>query len=894
MTTDSPASAVPSRPSRGARIGRIAFLVVAVIVVIAVAAAFFVTWTIQRSFPQTDGTVELDGLTAEVTVQRDERGIPTITADSTDDLFYAQGFVHAQDRFFEMDFRRHVTAGRVAEMFGESQAGTDAFLRTLGWRKVAEAEVEAMDDVTLSYYQAYADGVNAYLQSRSGAELSLEYAVLGLQNADYAPEPWEPADSVAWLKAMAWDLRGNVEDEIDRSLLAAESRSSAADAGQPDAADDTTALLQKLYPDYPFDENPVIVPKVSTVPALGTDAEPAVFTATEAETEAQPAASKVEWQETPSVIEAVSALIGDLGEGIGSNSWVVSGDLTESGMPLLANDPHLGASLPSVWYQVQLKCSTVDESCPFDVGGFSFSGLPGIVIGHNQTVAWGFTNLTTDVTDLYIERIEGDQYWRDGALVPLEQRTETIKVAGGEDIELTIRSTVHGPIVSGLTGDFTAIAEDPAPALEAGGASAASPAPEAAETEGEPAHAVSLRWTALDPGTAATAVFALATAQDFDEFRYAASLFDVPAQNLVYADTEGNIGYQTPGRLPIRGAGDGWMPQPGWDSSYDWTGFIPFEELPVSYNPESGYVVTANNAIVADDYEYFLSRDWDDGYRAARITHLIERRAAVAPLTAEDMRDIQMDSEMWIGKQLATAMGDVDVSGAGPEEAVELLRSWDAQNTASSAAAAYANVLWSNLVRNIFAEREQPLPIDGHARLFTVVSTMLDNPEDPLWTNDTIEVAGMTEMLALSAEEAYDELSALQGPDAVRWNWGDLHAITLTSDTFGTSGIAPIEALFNRGPIPVGGGASIVNATGWQIGAGYATTTVPSMRMVVDLADFDDSTWHHLTGASGHAFHEHYVDQAADWATGTQAPWAFSAKAVKASTVATLVLKPKS
>ncbi|MFY9712791.1 MAG: penicillin acylase family protein, partial [Microbacterium sp.] len=216
MTTDSQATTAPSKPSLGVRIGRIAFLVVAAVIVLAVAAAFFVTWTIQRSFPQTAGEVALEGLKAEVEVQRDERGVPTITADSTDDLFYAQGFVHAQDRFFEMDFRRHVTSGRVAEMFGESQAGTDAFLRTLGWRDVAEQEVESMDDTTLGYYEAYAAGVNAYLHSRSGAELSLEYAVIGMQNPDYSPEPWEPADSVAWLKAMAWDLRGNVEDETDR------------------------------------------------------------------------------------------------------------------------------------------------------------------------------------------------------------------------------------------------------------------------------------------------------------------------------------------------------------------------------------------------------------------------------------------------------------------------------------------------------------------------------------------------------------------------------------------------------------------------------------------------------------------------------------------------------
>ena len=879
MTTHSTEIVDPSRPSLGGRIGRIAFLVVAAVVVVAVSAAFFVTWTIQRPFPQTDGTVPLAGLQAAVTVQRDDRGIPTITADSAHDLFYAEGFVHAQDRFFEMDFRRHVTAGRVAEMFGESQAATDAFLRTLGWRKVAEAEVEAMDDVTRDYYEAYADGVNAYLASRSGAELSLEYAVLGIQNPEYEPEPWEPADSVAWLKAMAWDLRGNIEDEAERALLTAQLSETSDPTGIP-------ATLDELYPAYPFDEHPVIVPELTTAPTLETGAEPAAFTTDANDDEMQQAATAIEWQEASDVIEAASVLVGDVGEGIGSNSWVVSGDLTETGMPLLANDPHLGASLPSVWYQVQLRCSEVTDECPFDMAGFSFSGLPGIVIGHNQQIAWGFTNLTTDVTDLYIERIDGDQYWRDGALVPIEETTETITVAGGDDIDLTIRSTVHGPIISGLTDDFTAIADDPEPGLAAGGATGAAPTGEGSE------YAVSLRWTALDPGTAATAIFALSTAQDFEEFRSAAALFDVPAQNLIYADVDGNIGYQTPGRLPVRGAGDGWMPQPGWDSSYDWTGFIPFDELPVSYNPASGYIVTANNAIVTDDYPYFLSRDWDYGYRADRIAHLIERRVAAAPLTAQDMREIQMDSEMWIGKRLASAMDDVEVKGSGTEDAVALLRSWDAQNDAGSAAAAYANVLWSNLVQNLFAERDQPLPIDGQGRLFAVVADLLDDPSDPLWTNPAIDVASMEEMLALSAEEAYDELSTLQGEAVTGWRWGDLHAITLTSETLGSSGIAPVEMLFNRGPYAVGGGASVVNATGWDLGASYATTTVPSMRMVVDLADFDASTWIHLTGASGHAFNQHYVDQTADWAAGVQKPWAFSEKAVDAATRHTLVLTP--
>jgi penicillin amidase len=896
MTTD---TTTAPRRSLGSRIGRIAFVVLASLLVIATAAAFFLAWTIQRSFPETSGELSVKGLEKNVTVQRDALGIPTITASSTDDLFFAQGFTHAQDRFFEMDFRRHVTSGRVAEMFGASQVPTDKFLRTLGWRKVAEQEVEALDDTTRGYYEAYAAGVNAYLASRSGADLSLEYAVLGVQNPDYRPEPWQPADSVAWLKAMAWDLRTNIGDETDRALLAAQ----LSKVGESDA--DAKTLIDRVYPAYPFEQNPVIVPKISTVEPLAANADdeggtaPASFSTkpgadtdvSDAVTTVSDAISTVQWQQADSVIEAASMLLGPVGEGIGSNSWVVSGDLTASGKPLLANDPHLGAALPSVWYQMQLKCAKLSEACPFDTAGFSFSGLPGIVIGHNEKIAWGFTNLTTDVADLYIEKVQGDQYWRDGALQPIEVEKDVIKVAGGKDVPLTIRRTVHGPIISGLTDDFTAIADAPVVGNGKGSGEGVLPLADRPEIPQGDA-AVSIRWTALDPGTTAKAIFALDTAKDFTDFRRAASLFDVPAQNLIYADKKGNIGYQAPGRLPIRGAGDGWLPQPGWDSAYDWTGFIPFEDLPVSYNPSDGYIVTANNAIVTDDYEHFLSRDWDYGYRAARIAHLIERKSAAAPLKPQDLRDIQMDDEMWIGKQLAVAMADVKVDGEGPKAAVDLLRTWDAQNRADSPAAAYANVLWSNLVRNVFIDREVPLPTGDQGRLFTVVGAMLDDPSDPLWTNDRLKADGMDAVLALSAKQAYAELSKLQGDDVTRWNWGSLHALTLTSSTLGSSGIAPIEMLFNRGPYPVSGGSSLVNATGWKVGESYATTTVPSMRMVVDLADFDDSSWIHLTGASGHAFNEHYTDQTEDWAAGVQRPWAFTKKAVAKATVDTLVLKP--
>ncbi|WP_194410131.1 penicillin acylase family protein [Microbacterium cremeum] len=859
--------------SVGRKIGITLFSIVAAVVVLALVAVGFLTYTVQRSFPQLSGELAVPGLDDDVTVQRDVLGIPTITADSAHDLFFAQGFVHAQDRFFEMDFRRHVTSGRLSELFGESQLETDMFLRTLGWRAIAEQEVEALSETERAYYDAYADGVNAYLADNDGADASFEYAVLGLQNPDYEIEPWTPADSVAWLKAMAWDLRSNIEDETERGVI---------------AADFTQAQMDELYPAYPFDRNPVIVPKLSTVPAVGTVPDlddTAADSETAPETEADAATSSIEWSEVEGVVAAVSELVGGAGEGVGSNSWVVSGAHTASGMPLLANDPHLGASLPSVWHQIQLKCAERTEACPFDVAGFGFAGMPGVIIGHNDRVAWGFTNLTTDVTDLYLEKIEGDSYWYDGALEPLEERTETLKVAGGDDVELVIRSTANGPIVSGLTADFTAIADEPA----------TGETDEVATPTDAPAgdYAVSLRWTALEPGTTASAIFALNTARDFDDFRGAAALFDVPAQNLIYADVDGNIGYQTPGRLPLRGAGDGSMPQPGWDPAYAWRGFIPFEELPVAYNPKDGYIVTANNAIVGADYAHFLTRDWDYGWRAARIEELIQRKIAEGPITADDLRKIQADNSSFIGMRLAAAYLDITTGHDKTDTALDLLREWDGQNAPDSEAAAYANVLWDTLAANVFVDgRENPAPLTDQGRLFLVVDQLLDTPDSEWWVNQDLGVSGMNDMLKRSAIDARERLTELQGDNPARWNWGGLHALPLVSDTFGSSGIEPIEWLFNRGPVPVGGGSSLVNATGWSLGGDFATETVPSMRMVIDLGDFDESGWNHLTGASGHTFHTNYTDQTETWQRVELTPWAYTSEAVDASTTDTLVLTP--
>ena len=593
----------------------------------------------------------------------------------------------------------------------------------------------------------------------------------------------------------------------------------------------------------------------------------------------------MQWDEVDGVIEAVSALVGDAGEGIGSNSWAVSGDLTESGMPLLANDPHLGAELPSVWHQVGLKCRTITALCPFDVSGFSFSGVPGVVIGHNERIAWGFTNLTTDVTDLYLEKIQDGQYWRDGALVPLEERTETLEVAGGDDVELTIRSTVNGPILSGLSDDFDAIAADPYTGTD-GSVTAPAGAP-----EGD--YAVSLKWTALQPGTTAAAIFALNVAQNFDDFRAAAQLFDVPAQNLLYADVDGNIGYQTPGLLPIRGAGDGSMPQPGWDSAYAWRGFIPFDELPTSFNPPEGYIVTANNAIVDESYPYFLTRDWDYGWRAARIVDLLQRKAAMGKLTADDLRDIQADNEFAMGKNLASAYMDISTGRQGPDAALDMLRAWDAQNSADSDAAAFANVLWDELVMDLFVNgREHAAPVTGQGRLFLVVDGLLDDPDSEWWTNEELNVDGQSEMLAHAASEAYDRLVALQGDNPAKWNWGSCTrcrwrtprserrasprsrcsstAVPIRSAAEGRSSMRPagrsVGLRDDHGALDAHGGRSRPTSTR------RAGTTSP-VRADTPI-------------------HPNYVDQTQAWQRAELTPWAFTDEAVDAASTHTLVLVP--
>ena len=824
-------------------------------------AAGLAVWTVRRSFPDVSGELALPALSAPVTVHRDDHGITHLYADTPEDLFTAQGYVHAQDRFWSMDFNRHVTAGRLAELFGADQVPTDAYLRTMGWRRVAEAEYDLLDETTRTYLDAYADGVNAYLEGKSPAEVSLEYTVLAATNGGYEIEPWSAVDSLAWLKAMAWDLAGNLHDEIARASLLADGL--------------TREQVEELYPAYPEQEHAPIVP--------GGRVRDGAFVVDDggevpAEVSQTAAVRAVAGLQAP--LDAIPRTLGPASSELGSNSWVVSGEHTASGLPLLANDPHLGAVMPSIWYQMGLHCTAVDDACPFDVTGFTFPGLTGVVIGANDTIAWGFTNLGPDVVDLYLERIDGDAAIVDGRPEPLEVRTETIRVAGGEDVEITVRSSRHGPLLSDpeLGAQLREFGEN-APVTADG---------EPADTAQPADYAVAISWTALSPGRTADAIFLLNRARTFEEFREAASRFEVPSQNLVYADTSGNIGYQSPGKIPVRGKGDGRWPAPGWDSAYDWKDYLPFEELPTVRNPASGVIVTANQAVVDSGYPHLLTTDWDYGYRSQRIITLLEAAVAEGGLTVEDMVEIQMDNENSGARALVPHLLEADVDGTAAR-ARDLLADWDFQQDADSAAAAFYNATYRHLLPLVFDELGDQ-PGIGASRAWLLLSDLVEDPDSPWWRGE--EADSREEALASAMERAAEELSGLLGDDPAEWRWGDLHTLTARNASFGKSGIAAVEWLFNRGPVAAGGGSSVVNATGWDPAAGYEITTVPSMRMVVDLADPDNSRWVNLTGNSGHAFHRNYDDQMELWATGGTTPMRMSRSAVEEAAKHTLVLRP--
>lgn len=800
------------------------FAIFFILVILVLALGVLSFTTVRRSFPQTEGSIQLPTLDVAVEVFRDSYGIPHIYASTPHDLFMAQGFIHAQDRFWQMEFWRRVGAGRLSEILGKSGLENDRFIRTIGWHRTAAQDLEQLDPETLEVLEAYAEGVNAFLALNQG-RLGLEFTMLGLTGVKFDPEPWTPLNSLTWAKVMAWQLGGNMEMELTRAHIAARLGSSAVDT-----------LLMSNPEDYPY-----IVP--STL-------------------------NSATFQAVPQTAYNLD-LLGS-GEGIGSNSWVISGSRTVTGMPLLANDPHLDIQMPSIWYEVGLHCEPVEADCPFNVVGSSFAGVPGVIIGHNDRIAWGVTNLGPDVQDLFIERVNPEnpnQYEFKGEWLDMEIVREEIHIAGEEDpVIVNARITQHGPIINDVVGG----------------------------TEGEWAlgwQPLALSWTAFQPTTLLTSVRLLNQAHNWYEFREALSYWDIPSQNFIYADIEGNIGYQAPGRIPIRASGNGSAPVPGWNGEYEWIDFIPFDELPFAFNPEEGYIVTANNAVVGPDFPHFISMDWDPGYRARRIIELIE---ADDSLSVTDMQVIQSDSSPIYAQDMLPYILNFNPADPRLVEAINLLKAWDGRAVRDSSGAALFESLQLHLIEQVFIDELGEQLVDrAHADLLVALVNILPDPTS-IWFDDvkTTEIESVEDIMLKALEAAVEELTQSLGKNISGWRWGDLHTATFENQSLGQSGIGLIEAIFNRGPVAVDGAIATVNNTAYRKGDSYSVSTVPSYRQIVDMEDLNRSLSIHTTGQSGHPYHPHYKDMIELWRNFGYHPMLWERESVIAAAEAHLTLTP--
>ncbi len=775
------------------------------LVLVLLAAAYLV---VQRTLPTTSGTRLAAGLQSPVQVLRDQWGIPHIYGNTEHDLFFAQGYVTAQDRLFQMERNRRIAAGRLSEIFGKSTLETDVFLRTIGLRRAAEAEAATLDSETSAMLQAYADGVNAFVDSHRD-RLPLEFDLLG-----FSPERWTPVDSLAWGKVMAWDLGGNERRELLRAALLARFG--------PDAT-------SELLPGYPSNA-PTIVPTANAYEGME---------------DLLVAAARVE------------SLAGLGGTAVGSNNWVISGSRTATGSPLLADDPHLGIQMPSVWYEVHLS------GAGWDVTGASFPGTPGVVVGHNQRIAWGVTNLGADVQDLYVEKVNPDnptQVMYRGQWVDTHTMHDEVKVKDQRETEpLDIVITPHGPLLNGIVSGL-----------------------------GQP---TALRWTALESTRLMQAIGKVDRAQDWTQFREALADFDVPGQNFVYADTQGNIGYQATGKIPIRANGDGLVPAPGWSGDYEWTGYIPFDQLPSAFNPPEGFIATANNKIVDETYPYTISREWDPGFRAMRIVQLLSANEKVSMADVEAMQSDEVSlSAQTILPFLATASS----TDAPTAQAIDALRRWDGRMSADSAAASIYQVAYNHLLADLF-EKEMGASLFGEYRgafnsHVLALPHILGDAHSPWMT----QVRGpgrarAQQVVERALKEAVDDLTSRFGPDQGTWRWGRLHTATFAH---ALGQVKPLDRFFDLGPFPRGGANDTLNNTGYAFGKSYAEDTVASLREVVDLSGFDRSLFVITTGESGQPFSPHMGDQVQLWLNGDYHPWPYSPSEVDRATTGRLELRP--
>jgi penicillin amidase len=811
-----------SRRSAGLRIFFWLLLILVLLMAGVAAYAYFVA---RSALPQLDGTIQVKGLSAAVKVTRDSHGVPAIEAASLEDLFFAQGYVTAQDRLWQMDVMRRVGAGELSEILGPERLRIDREQRILGLRAAARKSLQMASPRDRSFFDAYARGVNAFIETHGGS-LPIEFHIL-----NYRPKPWQAEDSIVIANLLVKDLNyftfgGMLVREKVLAKLG------------PD-------LTADLYVNRSWHDRP---PTVMREDLNDQENQSDSNDEDDDDDDDGPDNSVTQQKGSGAEIWAEHAL-----EAVnGSNDWVVSGAHTVTGKPLLSDDMHLGHQMPNLWYEAHLKSGNLD------VAGVTLPGMPYVIVGHNQRIAWGFTNVGPTVTDAFIENFNGQgEYQTPKGWQQPEHRTEVIHVKGQPDVTLDVKITRHGPMVTDILPGET--------------------------------RQIALRWTLYDG--LPMPFFEVDSAQNWEEFRKAFSQFDAPGQNVVYADVDGNIGYQATGHIPIRASGDGSLPVSGADDAQGWTSYIPFDKLPSIYNPPSGVIATANGRITPDGYPYSISAEWEAPWRAERIYHVLEsgRKFSASDMLALE-NDVHSENDLFAAERFVYAIDHASHPSARAKQAADLMRNWDGRMLATSTAATIAVRSGEELTRLLLEPRLGPAPEDSKQLLTTLSWKSYHWEMQTVWLQNIL--LHQPKRWQPEKYPNYDELltaaveAAVNGPevpqDLASWHWGTFNAVEIEHPVLGKL------PFVGRWAAP---------GVKEQSGSKYTVKAVtrdhgPSERFTANLADLDQSTLNTVTGQGGNFLSPYYMDQWKAWFEGSTFTLPFTSQAVQANGAHWLVLEP--
>ncbi len=796
---------------------------------------------VQRSFPALDGRLQAPGLAQAVQVRRDATDVTHIEAATPFDAWYALGYVHAQERTWQLEFNRRLMHGELSELFGTAALDTDRLIRTLDIMGAARRQYEGLPPFAREALQAYSRGINAFHQHRTQA-LPPEFLLLGAKPGGKDGTAWSPEDSVGWTLMLALDLGGNWGSEFARLSLARQL---------------PTDRLWQLMPPYPGEQPATAVDLHALYQRLGVyrsgDAPPAAAAGdddTDNDARADTAPERL-----AALAQDIAAQAGDPG-GRGSNNWVVAGTRTASGKPLLANDPHLGLSAPAIWYFAGLKAPAgrASDGTPvaaMDVVGATLPGLPFVVLGRTAQAAWGFTNTAPDVQDLYLEQIDpqdASRYRTPDGWAAFARREEVIHVKGQPDVRLTVRSTRHGPVLSD-----------------------AQPATHGAVIDLR-RHVLALRWTALDADNQTALAGLLANqAQSVDQVFQAFSHYHSPMQNVVAADVQGHIRFKAMGRVPVRGPDNdlrGVAPAPGWDARYDWQGWLPLADTPEDDGAARGWIATANQRVTPPGYPFFLTGDWTPPYRYDRIAERLEAmpRHDVASMRALQQDTVSLAAQRLLPQLRAAAASSHPLAGAARAQ----LQGWNGDMRADSAAplifAAWADELARGLLRPRLGD-ERFAALYGRRDFRAAVEGILER-NDAWWC----QPLSCAQQGSAALDRALQRLAAGYGADPARWRWGAAHPAVSQHRPFDN---VPLLAPFFDVSVPSPGDTYTVDVGQYNPGnprEPFVSHHAPSLRAIYDLADPERSLFIYQTGQSGLVFSPRYRDMAQAWAQGGMRP----------------------